>query len=632
MSRTNKILAAAAMLAISLPAAAKQSSPNVLELRESITDNTIVFPETFEANTQKLLEGWYLKNYTTTDDRYDRMGDPDVSDAEMRKRLAELPTIIDMPFNQIVRSYIDRYTKRSRQQVAVILGLGTYYLPIFEQALEEQGLPLELKYLPVIESGLDPNAVSRHGAAGLWQLMIGTGQGLGLEVNSIVDERRDPYRASEKAVGYLKNLYETYGDWTLAIAAYNCGPGVVNKALRRAGGDPKSHDFWSIYRFLPEETRGYVPMFIAANYVMTYYPEHNISPVLTTKPLVTDTVGVSCRLHFNQISDVLNIPVSELRILNPQFRADIIPGTPEQTYHLILPSQQVYAYIVSEKEIMAYEADKYRRKDTAEPGDVALNSSEVDNIPVTAEAQEREREEKALIENRKAAEERKAVATQASKDKSAPKKTVIHKVAAGETLASIAKNYDVEQADIKEWNNLRRNAVRTGQQLRILVADNSGAPAQSSSAPSNKPAHDSKANAADNNPKKPAAAKTNTETPAKDKKTSGSAKDNNAKNPKNGKNSTNGKNNKNTTNKTPAKAETHTVKSGDSLEKIAKQNGTTVDALRKSNPNLKGDMIRPGDKINIPAKANSSKTSTGKKGKSSGKSSGSSKSKKGKKK
>lgn len=608
MSRNSKILAAA-LLTLSLPAFARQaSSPNVLDLRESITDNAIVYPETFEANTQKLLEGWYLKNYTTTDDRYERLSDPDVSDAEMRKRLADLPTIIDMPFNQIVRSYIDRYTKRSRQQVAAILGLSTYYVPIFEQALEAQGLPLELKYLPVIESGLDPNAVSRHGAAGLWQLMLGTGKGLGLEVNSLVDERRDPYMSSEKAVGYLKDLYATYGDWSLAIAAYNCGPGVVNKALRRAGGDPKTHDFWSIYRFLPEETRGYVPMFIAANYVMTYYPEHNISPVLTTKPLVTDTIGVSCRLHFNQIGEVLNIPVNELRILNPQFRADIIPGTPERTYHLILPSQQVQAYIVSEKDIIAHDAEKYSRRETAEPGDIAFNPSEVDNIPVTAEAQEREREEQAVIDNRKAMSERSTNPQQKS-ETSAPTKTVIHKVAAGETLASIAKNYDVEQSDIKSWNNLRRNAVRTGQQLRILVADNSAAAAPAApsktsktSGKNNKTSGKNTEQVDDDQKKQSASAKQS----SSGKKSQKDKKDNKNNGKKSSKKKQSAK---------PAKPETHTVKSGDNLEKIAKRNGTTVEALRKSNPNIKGDMIRPGDKINLPGKATSGKSKSSKKSK-----------------
>ncbi|MDE6769097.1 MAG: lytic transglycosylase domain-containing protein, partial [Muribaculaceae bacterium] len=273
----------------------KQKKPNVLDLKTSITDQAIVYPESFEADTHKLLEGWFIKNYTATDNRYETEPDPDVSDAEMVKRLSALPTVIEMPYNQVVRSYIDRYTKRGRAQIAAILGLSLYYMPIFEQALEEKGLPLELKYLPVVESGLDPNAVSKHGATGLWQFMLGNAQGLGHEVNSLVDERRDPYVASERAASYLKDLYAMYGDWSLAIAAYNCGPGVINKAIRRAGGEAKSHDFWSIYNYLPAETRGYVPMFIADNYVMNYYPQHNISPVLPVKPLVMDTLQVSNR-------------------------------------------------------------------------------------------------------------------------------------------------------------------------------------------------------------------------------------------------------------------------------------------------------------------------------------------------
>lgn len=605
MSKAYKIITAT-LLMLSLSASAKKNTPNVLDLRESITDNAIVYPETFEANTRKLLEGWYMKNYTASDDRYDRLGDPDVSDELMRKRLAELPTIIDMPYNQIVRSYIDRYTKRSRQQVAAILGLGTYYIPIFEQALEAEGMPLELKYLPVIESGLDPNAVSRHGATGLWQLMLGTGKGLGLDVSSLVDERRDPYLSSEKAVGYLKDLYATYGDWSLAIAAYNCGPGTVNKALRRAGGDPKSHDFWSIYRFLPEETRGYVPMFIAANYVMTYYPEHNISPVLSTRPLVTDTVNVNCRLHFNQIGEVLNIPVEELRILNPQFRADIIPASADHPYHLILPSQQVQAYIVSEKDIIAHDADKYSRREVVEPGDMAFNPNEVDNIPVTPEAQseaDRQAEEDvAMVKNHQPAEQPETTPKKTDKTEQksdAPRKTVIHKVATGETLASIALNYGVSQDDIKGWNSLRRKAVRTGQQLRILVADNTVAAEKSAPATPKAGKKNTSANAAPakETPKKQAQS-TKTGKPAKNK---GKKADKKAK---------------------PAKPTTHTVASGENLETIAKRNGTTVNALRKSNPNIKGDMIHPGDKINLPKDSKapaknkkSTKKNSGKKGK-----------------
>ena len=286
-----------AACAICMSGAPRAPKGNVLDVKESITDSNIVFPESFETDTQKLLESWYMKNYTATDDKY-LSSDVKTTDDQIRQRLSQLPTVIEMPFNSIVRTYIDRYTQRGRAQVAATLGLANYYMPIFEQALEEAGLPLELKYLPVVESALNPNAVSKHGATGLWQFMLATGKGLGMEVNSLVDERRDPYVSSRKAARYLKDLHSTYGDWSLAIAAYNCGPGAVNKAVRRAG-DGK-HDFWSIYEYLSPETRGYVPAFIAANYVMNYYPEHGISPVIPTKPLVTDTVGVAGRVHFNQ--------------------------------------------------------------------------------------------------------------------------------------------------------------------------------------------------------------------------------------------------------------------------------------------------------------------------------------------
>lgn len=356
----------AALLAV--PAMA-QKKRNVNDIKTTITDSSIVFPESYEADTQKMLEGWYMRNYTATDDSYRTREDVPATDAQLRDRLSKLPTVIDMPFNSIVRSYIERYTKRGRAQVAALLGLSLYYMPIFEQALEEEGLPMELKYLPVIESGLDPNAVSKHGAAGLWQFMVGTGKGLGMEVSSLVDERRDPYISSKKAAKYLKDLYNSYGDWSLAIAAYNCGPGAVNKAIRRAGGEEAQKDFWAIYNYLSPETRGYVPMFIAANYVMNNYDKHNISPVLPTKPLVTDTVHICERIHFDQISKVLDIPVEELRVLNPQFRADIIPGNNERHYTLILPSQQINAYLMSEEEIRDYEAEKYARRVVAEPGE-----------------------------------------------------------------------------------------------------------------------------------------------------------------------------------------------------------------------------------------------------------------------
>lgn len=544
---------------------AKAASPNVLDIKENITDKSILYPESFEMDTQKRLESWYLKNYTTSDNRYATAGDVEVSDDELRRRLAQLPTVIDMPFNSIVKEYIKRYTSQSRAQVAAILGLSHYYMPIFEQALEEKGLPLELKYLPVIESGLDPNAVSRHGAAGLWQIMVATAKGLGLDVTSLVDERRDPYLSSEKAAGYLKDLYDTYGDWSLAIAAYNCGPSTVNKAIRRAGGDPKSHDFWSIYQYLSPETRGYVPMFIAANYVMTYHDKHNISPVLATRPLVTDTVAVPVRLHFNQISEVLDIPVNELRILNPQFRADIIPGTPEKPYYLILPCQQVQAYIVSEEEIKAHDADKYARREVAEPGQTNLPVQAYEPATSASVAQETPVAQPAAPESQN--------------NQNTAVQLVTHKVTAGENINSIASQYGVTPAQIKEWNSLRRNAVRTGQQLRIFAAVPASQVTPTPEPVANQPEVQA-----------PVAQKPQPETvkPAAPAKPAAKAKSKNSKQ-------------KNT----QPKVVQHEVKSGDNLERIARKNGVTVDQLRKANPNIKGDLIRPGQKITVPSSAGS---------------------------
>ncbi|MDE6084368.1 MAG: transglycosylase SLT domain-containing protein [Muribaculaceae bacterium] len=504
-----------------IPAVGAPKQPNVLDLKHSITDSNIVFPESFETDTHKLMESWYLKNYTATDDRYRTQGDVPTDDAVIAKRLAALPTAIEMPFNKIVREYINRYTSRGREQVATILGLGNYYIPIFEQALEAEGLPLELKYLPVIESGLNPNAVSKHGATGLWQFMLATANGMDLEVNSLVDERRDPYASSKAAARYLHNLYDTYGDWSLAIAAYNCGPGSVNKAVRRAGGDPKKVDFWAIYKYLSPETRGYVPMFIACNYVMNYYDKHNISPVIPTKPLVTDTIGVSNRIHFNQISKILDIPVDELRILNPQYRADIIPGSSEKIRTLTLPSQQVHAYIMSENEIKGYEAERYAQRLTVEPGQMPGETSdvviaEVDNL--TAMTASRPEEETAPYESdnvltnngsstqspyatarQRGSRRNRAVAAVADTDNvpavetpqparqtsgkssassrnskksrnssaSAKPKTTDHTIKSGENLTKIAKKYGVSVDELKRANNMTNDNLRAGKSLKI---------------------------------------------------------------------------------------------------------------------------------------------------------------------
>lgn len=531
------LLAAAVLSGV----AKNNNKQNVLDLKTSINDSAIVYPESFEADTQKLLESWFIKNYTASDNRYATEPDVDVSDEEMVKRLSALPTVIEMPYNQIVRSYIDRYTKKGRAQIAAVLGLSLYYMPIFEQALEEQGLPLELKYLPIIESGLNPNAVSKHGATGLWQFMLGTAKGLGLEVTSLVDERRDPYVSSERAASYLKDLYATYGDWSLAIAAYNCGPGNVNKAIRRAGGEAKDHDFWSIYNYLSPETRGYVPMFIAANYVMTYYPEHNISPVLPVKPLVMDTLQVANRVHFNQISKVLDIPVEELRILNPQFRADVIPGTPESPYTLILPSQQIHAYLMSEKEIHNFEPDKYGRRGTVDPGEVPADAM------LAVEGTEVWPDDMGEAD----------VAFAATQGKAS---VIMHKVVAGESLASIAEQYGVTPAEIKASNNLRRNAVRVGQQLRISTSSPQAVMETTVAAVTGK----SKASAS----KKKSKAKTQT-------KKSGPI--------------------------------THKLRNGESLSSLSKKYGVSIAEIKKAN-GMTNDKLRAGKTIKIPAKTTAKKS------------------------
>ena len=586
----------AAMLALALGAnAAPQHKATVLDIKQSIEDSNIVFPESFETDTRKLLENWYIRNYTATDDKY-LSKDVKTSDAQIRSRLAKLPTVIEMPFNSIVRSYIDRYTQQGRAQVAAMLGLGIYYTPIFEQALEEEGLPLELKYLPVVESALNPNAVSRHGATGLWQFMLATGKGLGMEVNSLVDERRDPYVSSKKAAQYLKDLYSSYKDWSLAIAAYNCGPGTVNKAIRRAGDGPQ--DFWSVYSYLPSETRGYVPAFIAANYVMNYYPEHGINPVLPTKPLVTDTVSVADRVHFNQISAVLNIPVDELRLLNPQFRADLIPGSDEKPYMLILPSQQVHAYIVSEDQILAYEAEKYARRETAEPGDMPAETA-----LLAAEMVQPAPEEDTTVSaaDTQPAEEPVAATPRPRRQQGAPQATT-HKVAPGETLASIASMYGVNPADIKQWNGLRRNSVRVGQQLRVA------APGTAVASRPAEPARQNTAVAASDN-KKPTASQ--------------SDRRRNRNNDTADNSSSKKKKSKRDRKKQQAQPTEHSIKSGENLTVIANRYGVSVDELKKAN-GMKDDNLRAGNSIKIPSKG---KVSKGKKGKKGSSASGSSKKK-----
>lgn len=336
----------------------KQTNP----LKETIQDSSIVVPENLNENLSKLLHNWQI-DFSNSENQCSKGVNVVFSDSVYMQRLYDLPTVMELSYNSVVRSYIEMYTKKRRELVSYMLSLGEYYYPMFEEALDRYDLPLELKYLPVIESALNPVAVSRMGATGLWQFMLQTGKLYKLEVNSLVDERRDPYKATEAAARYLNDLYQIYEDWNLVIAAYNCGPGNVNKAIARSGG---KRDYWDIYYKLPRETRGYVPAFIAANYVMNYYDEHRICPQESSNDFIAlDTVHVTDEVHFKQISAVLDIPIDQIRRYNPQFKRDIIPGN-HKSYALVLPTQEVYAFISNKDEIVNHNKSLYltHRKQT----------------------------------------------------------------------------------------------------------------------------------------------------------------------------------------------------------------------------------------------------------------------------
>ena len=321
----------------------------------------IEFPEAMTYDLDSLLNLYMAKTYL------DEPGDCTMRDVnpvytkeEYIDRLSRLPNVMEMAYNEVVQKFIDRYSGRLRLSISYMLGASNFYMPIFEEALEAYQLPLELKYLPIIESALNPKAVSRVGATGLWQFMLTTGKQYGLQVNSLVDERRDPVKASYAAARYLKDLYRIFGDWNLVIAAYNCGPENINKAVHRANGEK---DYWQIYPYLPKETRGYVPAFIAANYIMTYYSLHNICPMTTRLPAKTDTVMVSKNMHLEQVASVVGINIDLLRSLNPMYRRDIIPGATEPS-PLRLPQSEVGKFIDAEDSVYTYKVDELLNKRT----------------------------------------------------------------------------------------------------------------------------------------------------------------------------------------------------------------------------------------------------------------------------
>lgn len=385
----------------------------------------IELPKSMTYPLDSLLNDWKVKQYINWGkDCETSKVNPQFSDSVYIDRLYRMPVIMEMPYNNIVRKFIDLYTGKLRNQVAFMLSAYNFYMPIFEEALDAYGLPLELKYLPIIESSLNPRAVSRAGASGLWQFMLTTGKMYGLESNSLVDERRDPIKATWAAARYLKELYNIYGDWNLVIAAYNCGPGTINKAIRRAKG---STDYWEIYSFLPRETQGYVPAFIAANYVMTYYCDHNICPLKTDMPASSDTIQVTQKLHLQQVSDLCGISMEQLQSLNPQYKHNIVPGnTKPQT--LRLPTTHISRFIDLQDTIYNHRASE-------------------------------------LLSNRKIAEVK--YHSESKQAVAGKGKLVYHKIRNGETLGSIASKYHVKVKDIQRWNGMSNTRIRAGKRLKI---------------------------------------------------------------------------------------------------------------------------------------------------------------------
>lgn len=398
-------------------------------------------------NFDSLLTVWYVKNSIYKDSTMVPVKGAnhniDIADSIIIDRLNKIPSPIEMTYNKEVRDWINMYLKRGQYMMPTFLGLEAYYFPFFEQLLDANDIPIEFKYLPIIESALNPTAVSPAGATGLWQFMYSTGKMYGLEINSFIDERRDPVKSTYAAVNFLGDLYDMYGDWQLVLAAYNCGPGNVNKAIRRAGGKT---NFWEIYKYLPKETRGYVPAFIAATYVMTYSKEHNFYPTEIDMPIHTDTIMVTDTLHLMQVAEVMQIPIDQLRDMNPQYKKDIVPGH-VKPYPLRLPVENYANFITLSDSIYAYNDSLYFRPRTrvTPPSYVATSrgsySYDDDNF------------DDSPCEN----------ISLAGKSK------LTYTVKSGDNFGFIANWYDVSVQELKCWNNKSSNRLSIGEKLTVYV-------------------------------------------------------------------------------------------------------------------------------------------------------------------
>ncbi|MBR5834948.1 MAG: LysM peptidoglycan-binding domain-containing protein [Bacteroidales bacterium] len=486
-----------------------------LEYTDSITNEMIelyeeneeksaagINPEDYTAEiSDSLLNIWYVHSRVNAEDisEYDMDSvrfQSNVPDEVYIERIKQMNSFISLPYNDVVKNYIILYSEKMPTKMANILGLGKYYMPIFEEILNKYNMPEELKAMAVIESALNPTAVSRAGAKGMWQFMYATAKMYGLHIDSYVDERLDPVKSAEAAAQYLRDSYEIFGDWNLAIASYNCGAGNVNKAIRRSGG---KRAFWDIYPYLPRETRGYVPAFVGALYAITYYKEHGIKPEAVEMPAHVDTFKITKMLHLKQVSELTGAPLDELKNLNPQYSHNIIPGNSRE-YILRLPYNYTNAFIEHEDSLYRHKADEY------------FNPATLKKIVDGADGER-----------------------------------IVYKVKSGDVLGRIASRHRCTVDQIKRWNNLKNNNIRVGQTLVIYRGGSAPSSASKSSSSS------SASTAA------------------------------------------------------PSNATAYTVKSGDTLGKIAERHGCTVAQLKAWN-NLSSSNIQIGQKLTVSA-ASSQKSS-----------------------
>jgi membrane-bound lytic murein transglycosylase D len=454
-------------------------------------------------------------------------------------RLAVLDrnTPFNLVYNSTVQGFIDLYAARRRDISTKVLGMSELYFPMIEEYLAKYEIPLEMKYLSIVESALNPVAISRAGAGGLWQFMVGTGKMYGLDVSSYQDERFDPYKSTDAACRYLKSLYKTFGNWELALAAYNSGPGNVNKAIRRSGG---KKDFWAIKAFLPKETQGYVPAFIAVNYVMNYASEYNIYP---KKPLITffetDTVGVSKRVDFKALAQVIDMPIEDIAFLNGTYKLKEIPEN-GQKHYLILPISKVGLYMANEDVVYAQsEIKRYEPELVASTANTAPEGSEGKVVWETT--------------------------------------WKTHKVRKGESLGSIADKYNVSLADLRKWNTIKSSRIVPGQSLKVQAKTKKVIYEEkkpSTSTPEETPvAKENKESGEEENYRESAETKATAE--AKPEKATAPTKS------------------------AEPKYKYYTVQKGDTLTKIASAKGVTVNDIKHLNKGLKENKLAVGQKIKI---------------------------------